>query len=166
VKSLVVFYSRTGTASLVASKIAGLLHADTDRIIAKTSYDGRLGYLRGIFQSARDHRVSIEPPKADPASYDLVVIGGPEWLGQIDCPVRTYLREHGADLKRVAFFVTQGGNSPGRCFTQMEALSGKQPVATLSLFERKVVHGNYDGAVRAFAEKIEAELLSGKPHAA
>lgn len=155
-KILVVFYSRTENTARLAQKISDLLGADSDRIVSKASYDGWLGYWRGAFHSLNDERVAIEDAKLSPASYDVVTVGGPVWGGRIASPVRTYLRQHGADFKSAAFFVTQGGAWPGISFKQMEAMSGKQPVATLSVSTGKFFQPADDSAVRAFVDKIKS----------
>jgi hypothetical protein len=160
VRSLVVFYSRTGTTSLVASKIAALLEADTDRILSRTAYNGGWGFARGIFHSLTDRQVSIEDTKISPANYDLVAVGGPVWAGRIASPVRAYLRQHSSHLKNAAYFVTQGGPSPGRSLTQMETISGRRPIATLSISSTQHSNGSYDRAVRGFVDEIRSMLQS------
>ena len=157
-KMLIVFYSRTGNTALLAQKISELLGADSDRIISEASYVGWLGYWRGAFHSLNDTKVPIEDAKISPAKYDLVIVGGPVWGGRIASPVRTYLRQHGSEFKSAAFFVTQGGAWPGISFKQMAAMSGKQPIATLSVSSGKLFRPSDDGAVRAFVDQIKSVL--------
>ncbi len=157
-KTLVAFYSRTGNTALLADKISKLLGADSDRIISKDSYNGWLGYWRGAFHSLNDTRVAIEDAKLPPAQYDLVIVGGPVWGARIASPVRTYLRQHGSEFKSTAFFVTQGGVRPGISFKQMAAMSGKQPIATLSISSGKFFRPSDDSAVRAFVDQIKSVL--------
>ena len=157
-KTLVAFYSRTGNTALLADKISKLLGADSDRIISKDSYDGWLGYWRGAFHSLNNTRVVIEDAKLPPAQYDLVIVGGPVWGARIASPVRTYLRQHGSEFKSAAFFVTQGGARPGISFKQMAAMSGKQPIATLSISSGKFFRPPDDSGVRAFVDQIKTVL--------
>lgn len=154
-KTLVVFYSRTGNTSLVASKIAALLNADTDRILTPQGYDGSLGFVRGVLHSLGDRRVAIAPPKITPASYDLVVIGGPVWAGRAANPVRTYLRQFGDTFKQVAYFVTLGGASAEKALAHMEIVTGKRPIATLAVTQKDIASGNYDLAARDFARSLQ-----------
>ena len=46
-KTLVVYYSRSGTTAKLAERIAEELSADKERINCTKSYDGFWGYLRG-----------------------------------------------------------------------------------------------------------------------
>jgi flavodoxin len=153
-KTLVVFYSRTGNTSLIAHKIAGLLGAATDRIMSQTDYSGRWGFARGVLHSLTDTKIGIEEASISPANYDLVVVGGPVWAGRVACPVRSYLRRHRSELQEVAFFVTCGG-SAGNSLSQMEALYGEHPLATLSLSAPELSSGSYENAVRAFIGNIK-----------
>ena len=165
-KTLVIFYSRTGNTALLADKISKLFGGDRDRIICKESYDGWLGYWRGAFHSLNDTKVAIEDAKLSPAKYDLVIVGGPVWGGRIASPVRTYLRQHSSDFRSTAFFVTQGGAWPGISFKQMAAMSGKQPMATLSVSSGRLFRPSGDGAVHAFVDQIKAALTKEKGKAA
>jgi flavodoxin len=162
-KTLVVFYSRTGNTALIAHKIAGLLGAGTDRIISQTDYSGRWGFARGVLHSLTDTKIGIEEASISPANYDLVVVGGPVWAGRVACPVRSYLRQHGFSLQDVAFFVTCGG-SPGQSLSQMEALYGGQALATLSLSAPELSSGSYEKDIQAFIGKIKEAASKENMH--
>jgi flavodoxin len=162
-KTLVVYYSRTGNSQLIADKIAGLLGAPTDRIIRETDYSGRLGFARGIVHSLTDKKIEIEKAAISPAGYDLVVLGGPVWVGRVACPVRSYLRRHRSELQAVAFFVTCGG-SAGGSLAQMEAIYGEHPAAALSLSSPELSDGSYENAIRAFANEIKQAAGSEDMH--
>ena len=161
-KSLVVFYSRTGNTSLVALKIAGLLHADTERILSQVAYDGFSGYAKAVLHSLAGRNVAIQPPKSSPDGYDLVVIGGPVWAGHMAPPVRTYLREFRGHFKHVAFCLTHGGSAAASSFSQMAAICELRPVATLAVTMRDLARGHHDLAVRTFAKTLEQQLGQGR----
>lgn len=153
-KTLVVFYSRTGNTSVVASKLVALLRADTDRILPRQSYEGGLGALKAVFHSLTDRRIAIDAPKTAPGGYDLVVIGGPVWAGRIASPVKSYLRAFGGSINRIAFFVTAGAPSSRQAFSQMETLVGKPPAATLLVSAKDLARGDYDRLAREFVERL------------
>jgi len=156
VGALVVFYSRTGTTSLVAEKVAALLGADTERIIVSgTKYEGAWGFIRGIFQSLTGGMPSINDSSFSPKNYDLIVVGGPIWAGHIAPPVRAYLRQYGQNFKSMAIFVTHGGSAPATALRQMEVISGRTALATLSVTAKQIADGGYDAAVRSFVETVE-----------
>lgn len=162
-KTLVVFYSLTGNTSMLASKIAALLHADTDRILTEVPYEGGWGYVKAACHSLMGQKVAIKASGITPQEYDLVVVAGPVWTGRIAPPVRTYLGRYRDQFKHIAFCVTQGGTSPGNAFRQMEALCGTKPVETLSVQAKEVVGGSYDQAVRIFVKRLQQELAQPQP---
>lgn len=84
----------------------------------------------------------------DPSGYDLVVVGTPIWAWTVSAPVRAYLSKNRDKLKKVAFFCT--GINRGTTFSEMEALCGKRPVATLLVEEKEAAGGKFD--VKKFVE--------------
>jgi flavodoxin len=165
-KSLVVFYSLTGNTSLVASKIAAILYADTERIHSLTPYEGGWGYLKAAYHSLSGRCVPIQSPKLKPDDYDLVIVAGPIWTGRIAPPVHTYLRKFHGHFARVAFCITCGGSSPYKSFQQMEAFCGAAPVATLALTAKEIAEGQCDPAVGTFVRRLEMELGQVARHVA
>jgi flavodoxin len=161
-KSLVVFYSRTGNTSMVALKIASLFHADTDRILSRVSYDGFLGFPKAVFHSVTGRQVPIDPPKLMPDGYDLVIVGGPIWAGHIAPPVQTYLRQFRGRFKHVAFCLTHAGSPAASSFREMESLSGMRPAATLAVTAKDIAGGRYDFAVRSFLKTLEQQFGEGR----
>lgn len=158
VKVLVAYYSRTGRTKQVAETVAAGLEADPVPIEDVDDRTGALGY----FWSGRDalfgRRGSIRPTEADPAEYDLVIVGTPVWAGRLSTPVRTYIADHRADLKQVAFFCTEGAYGGPRVFKTMNDLSGQDPVATLEITGGDLKSGRYRDKVRAFARDITERL--------
>jgi len=153
VKTLVVFYSRTGNTRRVAQSLARELGAETEKITEPVSRTG----FRGFFSSGRDafmkRLTPIEPLSFDPAGYDLLVLGTPVWAGTMASPVRTFLQQNAGKLKNVAFFCTLGGGGHERPLRHMEELAGKKPLATLALREKEL-KGDFAAKVREFAKAL------------
>jgi flavodoxin len=130
-KTLVVYYSRTGNTRGLAEKIAGILHADFDEIIDKKDRTGITGYLKAGKDAMTKASTDIGY-KLNPVDYDMVVIGSPIWGFTMTPALRTYLTAHSGSFKDVAFFATSGGSEIDKIAGEMELLS-KHPVATLLL---------------------------------
>ena len=111
-KTLVVYYSRTGHTEHLAQEIARRCHADLDRIRDPDGADrgGLWGYLRSAWQAACGATPAIRPTTRDPGGYDLVVIGTPVWNWHLAAPVRSYARRHAGRFRRVALFCTEAGS--------------------------------------------------------
>lgn len=88
-RSLVVYYSLTGTNRRVAEALARDLGADLDPIedVRPRRF---LGVLRGVLEALASGVPAIRYGK-DPAQYELVVVGGPVWGRSVAPPLRAYL---------------------------------------------------------------------------
>ncbi|HEX8789404.1 MAG TPA: flavodoxin [Polyangiaceae bacterium] len=155
--TLVVFYSRSGTTREAAERIARKLGADIEEIVDPTDRRGIRGWIRSILDARRGRKPPISPARKDPSRYDLVVIGTPVWDAHVSAPVRAYLSAHAGSLRRVAFFVTEGGRGESRVFREMRELAGRSAVATLLLLQRDVQRGRDAAAINAFVRMIRVE---------
>jgi hypothetical protein len=140
-KVLVAYYSRTGHTRKLARAVAAALEADVDEIRDPTHRSGLLGWLRSGIEGYGGVLAPIDPPRRDPADYDVVVVGTPVWSMSVSAPVRTYLWRERARFPRVAFVATLGGMGKERVFAQMKAVGGRGPVATLAVREQALVRG-------------------------
>ena len=111
-KSLVVFYSRTGSARFVAQTIAAEVGSDIEEIIDLKKRNGVLGFLSGGSDARRHKETKIAPTQKSPVDYDLIIIGTPIWAGQPTPAITTYLKKTDLSGKKVAIFFVQGGKKP------------------------------------------------------
>lgn len=153
-RTLVVYFSRTGTAKLVAEAIAKTLGADLEEIVDRTPRFGIVGYLRSGYQATSRKLTRIERPVHDPGDYELVVVGSPVWGASLSSPVRTYLARHHYQLRAVAFFCTCGGRGGERVLGQMTDLVEKEPMARLVLREAEVRDGSAQPEIERFCSEL------------
>lgn len=111
-KSLVVYYTRTGNARFVAETVAAEIGADVEEVIDLKKRTGALGFLSGGFDARRGKETEIAPTKKSPSEYDLVIVGTPIWAGRPTPAILTYLKKHDFADKKVAVFFTKGGKKP------------------------------------------------------
>jgi flavodoxin len=109
-KTLIVYYSRTGTTKRAAEIAAKELGADIEELIDKTKRAGILGYLKSGRQAMTKKLTELEPTKKDPKSYELVIIATPLWVGIIPPAIRTYLKNNPLENKKVAILITMSGS--------------------------------------------------------
>ena len=134
-KTLVVYYSLTGHTRQIAEAIAAKHDADLEFIKDTFNRDKGLGRPRSAIEGLLGLCSRIAPPKHDPSEYDLVVVGTPVWAARLSSPVRTYLRQQCASLKRVAFFCTQGGIGGRWALQNMATVSCQWPIARMIISE-------------------------------
>ena len=127
-KVLVVYFSRSGNtryaaetfaktcggAKLVEIKAAKPYAPDYGDCCDEAKPECRAGTLRPIEK--------IEG--LDVAAYDVVLVGTPNWWGTMAPPVRTWVSENAAELKKktVCLFQTHGGGGMQNCARDFAAL--------------------------------------------
>lgn len=160
-KNLVVYYSRSGSTKKAAETMASMLKCDIEELADKQgsktkSRKGLFGYLRCGREAIKKIMPEIEKTKTNPAEYDLVIIGTPNWGSNMASLVRTYLSNNKGKFRKTAFFCVSGGESPGKTFVEMEQACGKKPVACLSLRAKEVKKEEHIHKTREFAKKIKS----------
>lgn len=159
-KTLIVYYSRTGHAEAVVRDVARLTGADVEALDAGSFTRGSFWFLRAMWAAIVGGEPAIATPKHDPRDYDLVVLATPVWVGRPSPPMRVYLRDHAAELPAVAFVLTHGGGDASLTFEKLEALAGKAPVARVMVSEGERASGAAIDKISRFAA-----LISPAPHA-
>ena len=157
-KTLVVYYSRTGNTRKIADELAAALKADVEELKDGKNRGGPIGFLMAGREAMKKTPANLAPLAHDPAAYDLVAVGTPVWGGTICPPVRTFMAQQRGHLKKVAWFCTCGsddGSSPRKAFPEMTAECGLSPMATLGLGP-KAVKGDHSGEVSGFAASLSA----------
>lgn len=106
-KSLVVYYTRTGKTKFIAEAIASQLAADIEEIVDLKKREGKIGWIMSGKDASRKSLTEIAPTKKAPADYDLVVVGTPIWAWSPTPAIRTYISQNnGLSGKKVALFYT------------------------------------------------------------
>lgn len=108
-KSLVVYYTRTGKTKFVAETIATELGAEIEEIVDLKKRVGKLGWLMGGKDATRKSLTEIAPTTKAPQDYDFIVIGTPIWAWSPTPAVRTYIKQNNLVGKGVALFYTSDG---------------------------------------------------------
>ena len=154
-KTLVVFYSRTGTTKKVGEALAIKLNADVEEIKDTVNRGGVKGYLLSGRDAMRKKLTTLEPQSKNAADYELVIIGTPIWGWNMSVPARTYITEHKNDFKNVAFFCTMGGSGDKQAFSEMAEIIGQKPLATLALKTVQVAKNEFAGEMEKFLDSIK-----------
>lgn len=151
-KTLIVFYSRTGTTRKVAHEIQKALKADAEELIDKNR-SGPIGYMIAGKEATLEKLTDIKPIKKDPKKYNLIIIGTPVWAFNMCSAIRTYLTEN--KLKKVAFFCTMDGSGDDRTFRKMQELTQLKPKATLTLKTKDVHKKDFSKEIKEFVKKLK-----------
>ena len=150
-KTLIVFYSRTGCTRQAAEALAALLGADLEELREKADRSGVKGYLLAGRDAMQGRPAELLPTTRQAADYDQVILGTPVWAFTMCPAIRAWLQREAAQVKRAAFLCTQGGNGAERAMREIEKLLGRPPVARLTLRDREIRAGACDAALAQFA---------------
>lgn len=154
-KTLVVFYSRTGVTKKIALQIASELGADTEELIDTDARLGAWGYLKSGREAIQKKLAVLQSQKYQPSEYDLLIIGTPTWAAAMACPLRTYLTVNQGRIKNVAFFATHGSSGGENAIRQMAKLSGLESRAELALTTREVLKDTAAEKVQSFLARLK-----------
>ena len=109
-KTLVLYYSETGTTKTVAQELQKQLGADIEAIEAVEPYSGNFQetITRGQREMQSGETPAIKPLKSKIADYDVIFLGYPIWFGTYAMPVFTLVKEQDFAGKKVVPFCTFG----------------------------------------------------------
>ena len=112
-KTLIIYYSNTGTTKLVAERLQKKTNADIYVIETVKTYSTkdpeRTQVPKKELETGNLPALKKSPPNM--SSYDLILVGGPVWWYTVSTPMMSFLRDADFAGKRVAPFNTnKGGN--------------------------------------------------------
>lgn len=155
-KTLVAYFSATGTTKQVAEKIAAVTHADIMPIEPQQPYTEA-----DLDWNDRNSRSSVEmnDPKSHPAvkktaknlsDYDVVFIGYPIWWDLAPTVVNTFIEENNLSGKTVVPFATSGGSSITNSTLQL-----KKQYPDINWKEGKLLNGASEKEIAAWVKESE-----------
>ena len=130
-KSLVVYFSATGTTKGVAERLAAAIGADIQELKPATPYTAadlnwRDKKSRSTVEMAdRASRPAIQAPLPDVSAYSTVFVGFPIWWYREPSIIDTFIESSAKALegKVVAPFATSGGSGMGESSAIMQKLA-------------------------------------------
>lgn len=126
-KTLVVYFSATGTTKPLAEYSAEILEADIYEIVAEEPYtEADLAYYTGgradQEQDDPNARPAISGSVENMDSYDTVLIGYPIWHGQAPRIISTFLESYDFSGKTIVPFCTSHSSGTGSSATNLHVL--------------------------------------------
>lgn len=141
-RTLILYYSRSGTTAAAANCLAEQLDADIGEIVCDRYRFPFLGYARAGHNSLKRVLPPITVPSQRIASYDRLILGTPIWTSYPATPMRAFLSQNTDWPEHIALFVTYGGHSqPDKAFTEMASMLPTEPEACVALHADDVKEG-------------------------
>lgn len=162
-RTLIVFYSATGTSRSVARVLASQQGWPCGEIFLDSPRAGPLGTLRSMADSWLRLLPAIRYMGPRPRDFATVVLVAPIWLEQLASPMRTFVHEHAHELRHVAVIAVRGRSGAGNAVAESDMLLGLPPVMTLSLTALEVREGTHAPRLEAFGQALQGMSLAGEP---
>ena len=128
-KTLVAYFSASGTTAKVAKKMAEAVGADLFEIKPETPYTGadlnwqNKNSRSSVEMNDRSSRPAIAVKAADMPQYDVVFVGFPVWWYREPSIIDTFMESYDFAGKTVIPFATSGGSGLGDSAANMQKLA-------------------------------------------
>lgn len=128
-KTLVAYFSASGTTAKVAKKMAEAIGADLYEIKPETPYTGadlnwqNKNSRSSVEMNDRSSRPAIAVKVADMPQYDVVFVGFPVWWYREPSIIDTFMESYDFAGKTVIPFATSGGSGLGDSAANMQKLA-------------------------------------------
>ncbi|ASN60848.1 flavodoxin [Latilactobacillus curvatus] len=164
-KTLIVYYSRTGNTQAVAE----LIHAQVggDLVALETQESRPTNYRAEVDQNEREQNRGILPALktkiSDFEQYERILIGAPTWNMALPQAVMTFLTTYDFNGKTIIPFNTHGGYGAGQMVDQIQdAVDSATTLPILSVTGGQEINGQLlaiKGQTKeAVAKKVTAWL--------
>lgn len=126
-KTLVVYFSATGTTKAMAEYVAEILNADIYEIVPKQPYtEADLAYYTNgradQEQNNSDARPEILGNVENMENYDTIILGYPIWHGQAPKIISTFLESYDLSDKTIIPFCTSHSSGIGSSADNLHSL--------------------------------------------
>ena len=143
--SLIVYFSRSGSTELLASKIQALSGADVIELVVKETYSSDYGETvqRANQERNVENTPELDVEMPDLSHYQTIYIGYPIWGMTMAEPVATFIETYAKELdgKTIIPFSTTGGYGLGLSIDYIKTVLAKNQV-TARIEPAFAVEGN------------------------
>lgn len=134
-KTLVAYFSATGTTAAAAKKLAAAAGADLYEIKPAVPYTkDDLNWMNKNSRSSvemndKSSRPALADTSAPVGAYDTILLGFPIWWYIAPTIINSFLESYDFAGKKIVLFATSGGSGFGRA---VESLKGSCPGAEIA----------------------------------
>lgn len=153
-KSLVAYFSATGTTEGVAKQIAEVANADLYRITPEQEYtDADLDWTNKQSRSTvemqnKQSRPAIKGVVDNIEQYSTVYIGFPIWWYTAPTIINTFIEKNNLKGKDIKLFATSGGSTPDKALKELKATYPE-----LTFKDAKLLNAPNTSRIKAFVEE-------------
>ncbi|WP_125565390.1 flavodoxin [Companilactobacillus insicii] len=145
-KSIIIYFSRSGSTELLASKIEKETNADVLEITVKKPYSSNYPRTLARANFERENQaypeLNMQLPSLD--QYQTIYLGYQIWAMTLSHPMNSFLNTYGNKLsdKKISPFMTEGGYGQGDSVQVIKEILGQQGAVNNTFAPALVVDGN------------------------
>lgn len=153
-KTLVTYFSATGTTESVAKQIADITDADLYEIKPEVPYSqADLDWTDKASRSSvemndRSFRPAFIKDLKNHDDYDVIYIGFPIWWYTAPTIINSFVEEYGFEGKKVVMFATSGSSTPEKAFNDF-----KTAYPEINWVEAKLLNGATKESVKKWIDE-------------
>lgn len=157
-KTLVAYFSASGTTARVAKNLAQVAGADLYEIKPAVPYTkDDLNWMdkksrSSVEMNDKSSRPELADKDADIAAYDAVLLGFPIWWYAAPTIVKSFLESYDFFGKKIVLFATSGGSGFGNAAAELKA----SVAADTAIVEGKIL--NEANSVNSLQKWVETIL--------
>lgn len=157
-KTLVAYFSASGTTARVAKNLAQAAGADLYEIKPAVPYTkDDLNWMdkksrSSVEMNDKSSRPELADKDADIAAYDAVLLGFPIWWYVAPAIVKSFLESYDFSGKKIVLFATSGGSGFGNAAAELKA----SVAADTAIVEGKIL--NEADSVNSLQKWVETIL--------
>jgi len=161
-RTLIVFYSNTGTSRRVADLLSSKFQWPRGEIGETRSRAGTAGMLRCVMDSLLRRHPAIRYEGPNLRDFETVILIAPIWLYRLAGPMRSFVRDHAVGLKRVGVISVMGGQGATNAFAEIDQILGRPPILSTSFTARSVDDGSYSSDLEVFGNAVRDNAKKGE----
>ena len=156
-KTLVAYFSASGTTSRVAKELAQAVEADLYEIRPAVPYTkADLNWMdkksrSSIEMNDKSSRPALADQDANIGAYDTILLGFPIWWYVAPTIINSFLESYDFSGKKIVLFATSGGSGFGKTVARLKPSVAADTVIT----EGKVLNGRQTAdSLKAWARTV------------
>ena len=164
-KSIVIYYSQTGSTKKLAGIFKGAKNADEFEIQLVSPYPSTYDSTIARVRTEREGKQwpALVNAKADLAKYDTVYLGYPIMFGSFAPPIYSFLDSNDLSGKVVVPFCTYGSGGRKASANELKTLKpGANVTLAYGISNKRINAEGADSVARAEVEAFFANLETGK----
>ena len=164
-KSVVVYFSQTGTTKKLAGVLKQAVNADEIELKLVTPYPSTYDSTIAVVGAQRESKQwpALENAKLDLAKYDTVYLGYPIMFGSFAPPIYTFLDSNDLSGKVVVPFCTFGSGGRKVSAAELKTLEpGANVTLAMGVSNKRMSRDDGDSIAKVEVETFLANLAAGK----